>query len=62
MISLLIVIVVCVCVCMCVFYVTFLNGVLAQSKTYTFVCEFRLGELAKGQSLDAAFRCGRINA
>ena len=41
---------VCVCVCVsilvcisvCVFCVTFIHGVLAQSKTYTFVYEFCL--------------------
>ena len=29
-----------VCVCVCVFYVTFIHGVRAQSKTFTFVYEF----------------------
>ena len=33
---------VCVRVCVCVFYISFVHGVLAQSKTYTFVYEFCL--------------------
>ena len=35
---------VCVCVCMgeCVFYDTLIHGILAQSKTYTFVYELFL--------------------
>ena len=33
---------VCVCMRACVFYVAFIHGVLAPSKTYTFVYEFCL--------------------
>ena len=53
---------VCVCVCVCVFYSTFIHGVRAHSKTYVFIYEVRVAYLIKGSLLDAAFRCGRINA
>ena len=52
----------CVCVGVCVLYGTFINGLLAQSKTYTSVYAFCLGKFISGLSLDTAFRCGRINA